>query len=212
MSGKRRPYPSGVPAHVVHRGVNRGPVFFDQLDRLRYLEELRMLSSRHGVAVHAYVLMDNHVHLLLTPEVDGAVSPLIRDLCRRYVPVANRRAGRQGTLWDGRHHSAMVTSDRYVLACYRYIELNPVRAHMVRHPGAFRWSSHRANAFGCGDPVLTPHPAYEALGRDACRRRRAYEATFRGDHAERAHLLEATRLRCALRRRHLREDGHPPPD
>jgi putative transposase len=202
MAQQRRPYTAGIPVHVVHRGVNRGQVFFTDDDRGRYLGELGVCLERHEIALHAYVLMDNHVHLLMTPDRDGAISALVRDVCRRYVPITNKHAGRCGTLWDGRHYSAEIHSDRYLLACYRYVELNPVRAGLVRHAAAYRWSSHRANAFDCPDSVVTPHQTYEALGRCDAARRAAYEALFHAEAATPETLVsQAARLRNALKRR-----------
>jgi putative transposase len=201
MAHVRRPYLAGQPVHVVHRGVNRGAVFFQDLDRHRYLEELRAVCSRYATNVHSYVLMDNHVHLMMTPTIDGSISEVIRDVCRRYVPAVNRRTDRCGTLWDGRHYSARVDTDRYVIACYRYIELNPVRAGIVRHPGAFPWSSYRRNAFGMPNHLITPHPTYLALG-DGCEEAAAaYEALARDPNAPAMEILSATRLRAALQRR-----------
>src|SRR5215213_4820587 len=125
----------GVALHIVQRGNNRNACFVGDHDYLCYLTYLRKLSPKHGCVVHAYCLMTNHVHLLLTPDSPEACTNLIRDLGRHYVPYFNRRHGRTGTLWEGRYRSCVVESGDYVLACYRYIEMNPVRAGMVAHPG-----------------------------------------------------------------------------
>ena len=200
---RRRSYPADIPFHLVHRGVDRQRVFFSDIDRARYLAELLVCSRRHNVDVHAYVLMDNHVHLLATAREDGGTSRMMRDLGRRYVPTLNARRKRSGTLWSGRHYSAAVERDRQLLACYRYIELNPVRARMVRHAGAFRWSSHRANALGTHDDLSSPHATYLSLGPNLAACRDAYACLFDAvamaqDPIER----EASELRAALGPRH----------
>ena len=168
----------GIPQHVVQRGNNRLTCFLDDDDRQRYLQYLRQSLLRYGCRLHAYVLMDNHVHLLMSPDEKGAVSRLMHTFSRNYVGLFNRRHGRTGTLWEGRYKSCLVDTDSYFLACSRYIELNPVRARMVADPGDFPWSSYRANAAGHPDPLLTPHPSYLALGTDAAARMSAYRALF----------------------------------
>lgn len=156
----------GIPQHIVQRGNNRLPCFLDDRDRRRYLSLLSDALAATGCQLHSYVLMDNHAHLLATPDRPGAVSMMMQRLGRRYVAWFNRRHGRTGTLWEGRFKSSPVDSSGYVLACYRYIELNPVRAGMVSEPEAFRWSSHVANALGRADPLLTPHPCYRELAEE----------------------------------------------
>src|SRR5918999_1325618 len=169
----RQVYP-GVALHVIQRAVNRVACFRAEADYLVYLSHLRSLSAKHGCAVHAYCLMTNHVHLLLTPSTEISCTALMRDLGRRYVPYFNSRHERTGTLWEGRFRSCLVQSAHYVLACYRYIEMNPVRAEMVRHPREYRWSSYRANAEGKVDERVSPHEEYRLLGRDPRERREAY--------------------------------------
>ena len=168
----------GIALHVIQRGNNRGECFSGDSDYLCYLTNLRQLSARHGCLVHAYCLMTNHVHLLLTPEHPGACTNLMRDLGQCYVRYFNKRHGRTGTLWEGRFRSCVVESARYVLACYRYIELNPVRAGMVDHPRAYRWSSHAANSGLSADVLATPHPEYLALQDDLHRRHAIYRELF----------------------------------
>lgn len=153
-----------IPQHVVQRGNNRMPCFFDDTDRLRYLTVLREASLRYDCVVHAYVLMSNHVHLLVTPSTAGVVSCLMQTLGRLYVSTFNARHRRSGTLWEGRYKSCLVGSESYVLRCYRYIELNPVRAAMVAAPEDHRWSSYHANAHGECNSLVRPHAAYLALG------------------------------------------------
>jgi putative transposase len=165
-----------IPQHVVQRGNDRRPCFFQPIDHVRYLDELREITRRIGCAVHAYVLMTNHVHLLLTPSESGQVAAVMQALGRRYVRYVNDRYHRTGTLWEGRYKACPVESETYLLRCHRYIELNPVRAAMVAAPGAYPWSSYPANALGAHDAVLHPHPAYWALGADATARQCAYRA------------------------------------
>ncbi len=145
---------AGIPQHVVQRGNNRLPCFLDDEDRQRYLQCLPQVLLRFGCRLHAYVLMNNHVHLLLTPEESGAVSRLMHTFARNYAGLFNGRHGRTGTLWEGRYKACLVDSGSYFLACSRYIELNPVRAWMVAQPGDHPWSSHGANAAGRVDPLL----------------------------------------------------------
>lgn len=166
----------GVAVHVVQRGVNRVPCFRAEADYLIYLSHLRELSKRHDCDVHAYCLMTNHVHLLLTPATASGCTELMRDIGRRYVPYFNWRHERTGTLWEGRFRSCITESARYVLACYRYIELNPVRAGMVNHPAGYLWSSYAVNSGARRDPLISPHPELEALANDMDKRHTAYRA------------------------------------
>jgi putative transposase len=163
-----------VPQHVVQRGNDRQPCFFQPIDRLRYLDDLREISCRAGCAVHAYVLMTNHVHLLVTPMAPGQVGHVMQALGRRYVRYVNDRYRRTGTLWEGRYKSCPVDSDEHLLRCHRYIELNPVRAAMVADPADHPDSSYRANALGRSDALLTPHAQYLALGATPKHRQKAY--------------------------------------
>lgn len=193
---------AGIPQHVLQRGNNRLPCFLDDDDRQRYLQCLRRGLSRFDCRLHAYVLMSNHVHLLLTPSSTGAISRLMHAFARNYAGLFNCRHGRTGTLWEGRFKSCLVDSGSYFLACSRYIELNPVRAWMVAQPGDHAWSSHAANAGYRQDPLLTPHPEYLALGPDRPTRALAYRALFeksQGDEeiaAIRAHLQQQKALGC----------------
>ncbi|WP_202842416.1 transposase [Luteimonas saliphila] len=167
---------AGVAQHVVQRGNNRLPCFLDDDDRQRYLQCLRQGLARFDCQLHAYVLMSNHVHLLLTPASAGAVSRLMHTFARNYTGLFNGRHGRTGTLWEGRFKACLVDSGRYFLACSRYIELNPVRAWMVAQPGDYPWSSHGANAGYREDPLVTPHPEYLALGANRPARADVYRA------------------------------------
>ena len=168
-----------VPLHIIQRGNNRQACFSADEDHRRYLEWLQEYAAKNGCVIHAYVLMTNHVHLLVSVAGGGAVGSLMKALGQRYVQYVNRSYRRSGTLWEGRFRSCLVQEEGYLLACQRYIELNPVRAGMVEHPAEYRWSSYRANAQGEADALVKPHPRYEALGRDAASREAAYRELFR---------------------------------
>ena len=161
--------------HIVQRGINRGPCFFTDADYAAYLSYLGEFAEEFGCLVHAYCLMSNHVHLLVTPRRADGVALLMKQLGQCYVQRVNKKLGRTGTLWEGRFHSCLVRSDRYALACYRYIDLNPVRAAMVDQPARYSWSSYGLNASGEARGMLTAHPAYLALGSDGTQRSRAYQ-------------------------------------
>ena len=167
-----------VPQHVVQRGNNRQNCFYSESDYRVYLKLLEKRCDDHKCHLHAYVLMTNHVHMLITPQVADGVSLLFRDLGRDYVRRINRKYGRTGTLWEGRFKSSLVDSDEYCLACYRYIELNPVRAGMVDHPGMYPWSSYSANTTMQRARLITPHETWLELGRTASERRAAYRRLF----------------------------------
>ncbi len=167
------------PLHIVQRGINREPCFFADEDYQCYLHWLEEAARDCGCAIHAYVLMTNHVHLLLTPTLPRAPSHLMQSLDRRYVQYANRYYRRTGSRWEGRYKSSVVQAESHLLACMRYIELNPVRAAMVADPGGYRWSSYRANGLGQPDARLTPHPLYLAIDVEPASRCRAYRALFR---------------------------------
>ena len=178
MPRKPRFYLPDVPAHVVQRGNARQAVFYDESDYSSYLEWLVEGAERCGCAVHAYVLMTNHVHLLLTPEDARAIGRTLQHVGRKYVTYVNHGYGRSGTLWEGRHKGSLIDSEAYALACSRYIEMNPVRTGMVKTPGEYRWSSYRRNAFGEGADWLRPPGEYLRLGSDAEARQRAYRDLF----------------------------------
>lgn len=165
---------AGMPQHVVQRGNDRQPCFFNEGDYAHYLTGLNEACQKEGCAVHAYVLMTNHVHLLLTPMQTGCVGRTMQSLGRRYVRYVNDRYRRTGTLWEGRFKSSLIDTDGYLLQCHRYIELNPVRAGMVEDPGHYAWSSHGRNAFGRHNPLLHSHPLYLALGSTNATRCAAY--------------------------------------
>lgn len=153
----------GVALHVIQRGNNRNACFRVDSDYLTYLSYLRFLTAKYSCDVHAYCLMTNHVHLLLTPSESDACGYLFRDLGRCYVRYFNRRHSRTGTLWEGRFRSCLVESADYVIACHRYVELNPVRARMVDEPASYPWSSHAVNTGVGAEPMVRPHAEFLAL-------------------------------------------------
>jgi len=168
----------GQPQHVIQRGNNRAALFATDTDYLFFRDCLAEACSRHTCCVHAYVFMTNHVHLLMTPDDEGGIGKVMQSVGRRYVQYFNFTYQRTGTLWEGRYKATPVDTDRYLLTCYRYIELNPVRAGLVSEPRAYRWSSHGQNALGIPDPLVTAHERYQALGRDDIERQTAYQALF----------------------------------
>lgn len=168
-----------VPVHLVQRGINRSDCFFCQKDYEAYVRFLADSATRSQCSVHAYCLMTNHVHLLVTPHAETSCAGLMKRLGQCYVQRLNTRLERKGTLWEGRFRSGLVASEHHLLACYRYIELNPVRAGIVRGPEDYRWSSYRSNALGEASSLITPHAAYLSLDRSSERRRQAYAALFR---------------------------------
>lgn len=173
----------GYPQHVIQRGNNRKPCFFADADYRRYLDDLAAAAVKYQCQIHAYVLMTNHAHLLVTPLVEYGISQMMQSLGRRYVRYINNRYKRTGTLWEGRYKSSLIDSDQYLLICMRYIELNPVRANMVEHPGDYPWSSYRANATELSDELIDEHPVFTAMASGHSDRQQAYRELFR-------HLLD----------------------
>jgi putative transposase len=171
-------YFPGLPYHVVQRGNNREPCFIELENYQFYLELWRTVSSRYGVAVHAYCLMTNHIHFLATPESKTSLSNTMKVIGSRYAQYINLKYKRTGTLWEGRHRSSLVQTDRYLLACMRYIELNPVRAGMVDRPEEYKWSSYGINAWA-DEGWLKPHAEYLALNDNGVDRYSAYRGLFK---------------------------------
>ncbi len=198
----------GQPQHVIQRGNNRAPIFADEADYQFYLEKLRAGAEKHGCEVHAYVLMTNHVHLLLTPQTEVAVGKLIQFIGRYYVQYFNYRYRRTGTLWEGRYKATLLDSERYLLTCYRYVELNPVRAGMVAHPSEYPWSSYAFNALGKVNDVVTPHALYQALGSDEQARQTAYRALFKAriDEKDLREIRETTNKSWVLGSERFKSD------
>ena len=190
----------GYPHHLMARGNNRQAVFMDDLDRRDWLALLRAQAAAHRVAVHAYVLMDNHVHLLVTPQTQDGPSRMMQAIGRLYVRGFNRRHGRTGALWEGRYRSTLIEGERHLLACMAWIDLNPVRAGLVAEPADYPWSSHAHYAGLRGDPMLAPHALYWALGNTPFEREQAYARQVRqalGSPAQ-LELGQALRNRAAF--------------
>ncbi len=179
MARLPRFFVSGYPLHVIQRGNNRNALFFSKADYRIYLDWLGEAARRHGCTLHAYVLMTNHVHILVTPDQPSSLPKMFQSLGRRYVQYVNVMYQRTGTLWEGRYRATLIDSEGYLLTCCRYIELNPVRAKMVGHPREYPWSSYHFHATGKAEPWLTPHALYQQLGRTTAERQKAYRELFR---------------------------------
>ena len=214
---------------MVQWGHNREACFFADEDYLFYLHWLKEGSRKYGCAIHAYVLMTNHVHLLMTPARPDGISRLMQSLNRRYAQYVNRIYRRSGSVWEGRFKASLIQADEYLRTCYRYIELNPVRAGMVSDPGEYRWSSYRWHGLGRADEVVTDHALYLDIAGDEEERRAAYRGLFRvqldeealgeirkvtnrglplGGERFREQVEAAPRRRVGLRRRGRREKEH----
>jgi putative transposase len=164
----------GYPHHIIQRGNNRQMIFADTQDFATMMALLAENAHKFAVAVHAYVLMDNHFHLLATPATAEALPLMMQAVGRSYVRYFNQRHARSGTLWEGRYRSTLIETERYLLACMVYIDLNPVRAGMVAQPGAWQWSSHAHYLGQRIDKLVTPHALYWALGNTPFAREAAY--------------------------------------
>ncbi|MFC1832962.1 transposase [Thermodesulfobacteriota bacterium] len=179
MSRRPRIILPGIPLHIIQRGNNRQACFFCTEDYLFYLDWLGEFSRKARCLIHAYVLMTNHVHLLITPQHSYSAGMLMKHLGQRYVQYINRTYKRSGTLWEGRFRSSVIEQQHYLFRCQRYIEMNPVRADMVKHPGDYRWSSYRTNGQGYKSELVIPHTLYRELGRTGEQRQAAYRELFR---------------------------------
>ena len=182
----------GQPQHVIQRGNNRSIIFVGEEDFEFYLKKLGEASKKYQCDLHAYVLMTNHVHLLVTPHLKGGIGKLMQMLGRYYVQYFNYQYNRTGTLWEGRYKATVLDSEQYLLICSRYIELNPVRAGMVEHPAEYPWSSYHFNALGVENSLLTEHGLYSALGEDAFACQSAYRHLF--EHHVPDKTIEAIRM------------------
>lgn len=184
MPRKPRFFLPEVPVHIVQRGHSREPVFFEDHDYSAYLRWLKEGAERYKVDIHAYVLMTNHIHILATAHAKDGITRMMQYLGRHYVPYVNHTYGTSGSIWEGRYKASLIHDEEYLLTCMRYIELNPVRANMVRSPAHYRWSSYRHNGQGKEDALVTYHAIYKALGKTGASRQEAYKALFK------AHLDE----------------------
>lgn len=197
----------GHPQHIIIRGNNREPVFNAEEDYRFFLDKLTDAAKKHQCDIHAYVLMTNHIHLLATPNKADGISKMMQMLGRYYVQYYNHTNKRSGTLWEGRYKASLIDSDTYALLCYRYIELNPVRANMVQHPSECPWSSYRANALGHYDALITPHYMYYSLGQDDATRQTQYRSLFTGqiDEMSLSQMREATNRAWVLGSEHFKQ-------
>ncbi len=196
--------PPDIPQHVIQRGNNRTVCFSDHHDFAAYANWLKLYSEEFQVAIHAWVFMTNHVHLLVTPANWNGVSQMMQALGRRYVRYFNHRHHRTGTLWEGRFKSNIVQSETYLLNCYKYIELNPVRARMVEHPSNYVWSSYRCNGLGTESNLCTAHEEYLKLGCGKNERLEAYRVLIQ-THMD-AQLIN--RIRNAVNKGHALGEKH----
>ena len=179
MARLPRYFVPGQPQHIILRGNNRTEIFGAEVDYRFYLEKLQLACDTHGCIIHAYVLMTNHVHLLITPQAEQSLPKAMQMVGRYYVQYYNYCYRRAGTLWEGRYKATLIDSEAYLLTCMRYIELNQVRAGMVAHPSEHPWSSYHHNALGQPNELLTPHSEYRRLGKADPERQAAYRQLFK---------------------------------
>ncbi|MBN1006961.1 transposase [Amphritea pacifica] len=180
MPRKPRFYLPEVPVHIVQRGHSRDPVFFENQDYATYAYWHKESSKKYFVSIHAFVMMTNHIHLLVTPSEAESISLFMQFIGRRFVPYINHKYGRSGSIWEGRYKACLVQDDAYLLTVMRYIELNSVRAGMVELPGHYRWSSFSHNSGIKNIEFLRPHPSYVALGKNQQERHQMYQELFKG--------------------------------
>jgi len=178
MPGKPRFNLPGVPQHVIQPGNNREPFFYSLQDYLHYLDDIRFAAKKYECRIHAYVLMTNHVQLLVTPMIENGISMMMQSIGRRYVAYMNTAYKRTGTLWEGRYKASLIDSEMYLLTCMCYIELNPVRAGIVDHPGKYKWSSYKQNAQVTDQGIVDCHPVFTMLGDTNEERKFVYRSLF----------------------------------
>jgi putative transposase len=200
----------GQPQHIIERGNNRQAIFSAEADYQCFRDALVEAAAEHGLAIHAYVWMTNHVHLLASPEFERSISKVLQSVGQRYVQYVNYTYQRSGTLWEGRYRATVVDSEHYVLTVMRYIELNPVRAGMVGHPRDYPWSSYGFNALGAKGPNadwIRPHEQYRGQGRTAADRQATYRQLFRAviSGADLSEIRECTHKGWALGGERFRE-------
>jgi putative transposase len=191
MPKKQRMYQPSIPSHIVQRGNDRKPCFFEYENYLFFLDCLENAIRRYQVAVHAYVLMTNHIHLLMTPSTESSISRVMHLVGNRYIQYINKKYGRTSRLWEGRHKASLVDAQRYLLTCYRYIEMNPIRAGMVGHPSHYRWSSYRHHAGGSRSSIIEDLETFQRLAPTTSQRILYYRSLFHDDLD--IHELEAAR-------------------
>jgi putative transposase len=180
MTRRRRFFVPGYPQHVIQRGNNKQVIYRSDNDRICYIDYLVEAAEKHACAIHCYVLMGNHVHFLVTPGHKNSLGKTMQSVGLRYAQYYNKKYERTGGLWEGRYHASLVDTDNYLKSCYRYIELNPVRAGICRHAADYSWSSHRYHAFGVPDRLITEHRGYLDLNPDnETKRRTRYQSWFR---------------------------------
>ncbi len=196
MPRRTRMYIPNLPYHIVQRGNNREACFIEPDNYQCYLDLWQTCAKRYGISVHAYCLMTNHIHFLVTPQTDTSISQAMSVIGSRYAYYFNRTYKRSGTIWEGRHKSSLIQSERYFLACMRYIELNPVAANMVSKPEEYKWSSYLENSWGKGNRLVY-HNEYLRLGKDKSTRCYAYRELFKQQLSEHdIHLIEKAETYC----------------
>jgi putative transposase len=197
-----------IPQHVVQRGNNRSAIFAIEYDVQFFAECLKTACDRNECRVHAYVFMTNHVHLLMSPSTEIGISKVMHWVCGRYAQWFNARYQRTGALFEGRYRATVVETEAYLFACYRYIELNPVRAGLSASPDEFRWSSYAANALGALDSIVVPHDQYRLLGADSNARQAAYRGLFQNALTEETvrAIRDATNRGWALGTQRFRDE------
>lgn len=202
MARKPRIFISGMPYHLINRGHNRMPCFGFEADKAMFFSVLCDKLEEFSIKLHAFVLMSNHYHLLVTPEDGAEVPHFMQCLGRKYAGYFNTTNGRTGTVWDGKYFASVIESDYYLLACYRYIELNPVRAGLAATPGGYDWSSFHTNACGMKSNIIEPHRTYLALGDNTFTRLKAYRELFAQPMSEQ----ELTNIRTALMKKRVSKE------
>jgi len=179
MARLPRYFAKGVPLHLILRGNKLEPIFGNAEDCQYFKEALLDAAQRYGLAIHAYVFMANHIHLLASPATEQSMPKTMQSVGRRYVQYLNLAYGRSGPLWEGRYRATVVDAENYLFECMRYVELNPVRAGLVLHPRDHVWSSYRANGEGKADALVSPHGLYRRLAKDETERRAVYRKLFK---------------------------------
>jgi putative transposase len=168
------------PLHIMHRGNNRQGIFESEEDIVRIKEDICYALEKSGCQLHTYVIMTNHLHLLLTPESKEQLAVFMQAMANKYVRYFNAKHRRTGTIWEGRYKSCLVDSEQYLFTLYKYIEMNPIKANMVESLIDYPWSSYAHHALGQADALISEHPLYQTLGKNIEARCDAYQALFDG--------------------------------